>query len=75
MYKLFAIFFEIESFSPSISMNKESSKSSFSITVIFFPSVIFFLSKNLKNSEEESFTPTHIPLSFLLNVDKRILST
>ena len=68
MYKLLAILFEIEIFSLFIFINKESSKGSFSITLIFFPSAISFLSKNCKNSDELSFTPTQIPLSFLENV-------
>ena len=66
MYRLLAIFFEIESFCWAILINNESSKSSFSKTVISSPRVIPFLSKNCKNSEEESLTPIQIPLSFFM---------
>ena len=74
MYKLLAILFEIDNFFPSISMDKESSKSSFSNTVICFPKVMPFLSKNCKNSDEESSTPTQTPDSFFNKVDNKILS-
>jgi hypothetical protein len=74
MYKLLAILLEIDSFSPSTRMDKESSKSSFSKTVICLPNTIPFLSKNCKKSDEESFTPTQIPDSFFCRVDNKLLS-
>ena len=75
MYKLLAILFEIDNFLSPINMDKESSKSSLSRIVIFFPKVMPFLSKNCKNSDDESSTPIQIPLSFLDNVDNKLFST
>ena len=56
-------------------MDKEPSKFSFSKTLISLPRVMPFLSKNCKNSEEESLTPTQIPLSFFNKVDNKLFST
>jgi len=53
-------------------MVKEPSKDSFESTFIFCPNEILFLSKYFKKSDEESLTPTQIPVLCSSKVDNSL---
>lgn len=57
-----------------IKIVNEPSKDSLERTTIFFPKEMLLLSKYFKNSEEESLTPTQIPIWFTSKVDNNCFS-
>ena len=74
MYILLDIFFEIVISFECIKMVKEPSKDSFESTFIFCPNEILFLSKYFKKSDEESLTPTQMPVLCSSKVDNSLFS-